>query len=477
MAIKHVKVATVPDDGISEVGTDEWNDNHTIEDNTITDDMVSTHTTTKITVPTTQLSGTVTNTQLAGSIDNTKLATDPLARANHTGTQAQSTITDLTTDLTSKAPIASPTFTGVVAIPNVSNLETAVVANTAKVSLEDNAVTLAKLAHGTAGTYLGFNDSTGVPEEKTVSAGGQQGDFVIATNTTLAEYTEISNESLTVSSDPNATLTGNVGFKSLWGYPLTQGELNKWGDGDDSTGATADSGNGEGAVVGVDFQTSQTGIVYAYFTANSTPTVHFEYSTDNSTWTTIQSYNVTTSASVFHTLVSSSSVTFRYLRLRTTSFNGYAYIHLRSLGIDGLGKRALLDNSNATSWESSSESTPYVYFDMESDLELASIAINLNRTLTTVTNLTIEYSSDNTFSGETVRTLAVSDFTDDTTRYINIPRNQDAKRYCKIAGVGTGVLSINYLRYKTEVSDVWSRRHYHTYLNPTSTSSNTLDSN
>ena len=43
-----------------------------------------------------------------------KLATDPLARANHTGSQAQSTITDLTTDLSSKAPIASPTFTGTV---------------------------------------------------------------------------------------------------------------------------------------------------------------------------------------------------------------------------------------------------------------------------------------------------------------------------------------------------------------------------
>ena len=124
MAIKHVKVATVPDDGISEVGTDEWNDNHTIEDNTITDDMVITHTTTKITVPTTQLSGTVTNTQLAGSIDNTKLATDPLARANHTGTQAQSTITDLTTDLSSKADLASPTFTGTITLPNVPAIVT-----------------------------------------------------------------------------------------------------------------------------------------------------------------------------------------------------------------------------------------------------------------------------------------------------------------------------------------------------------------
>ena len=102
MAIKHVKVATVPDDGISEVGTDEWNDDHTIEDNTVTDDMVASHTTTKITVPTTQLSGTVTNTQLAGSIDNTKLATDPLARANHTGTQDFSSVSGLQTALDAK---------------------------------------------------------------------------------------------------------------------------------------------------------------------------------------------------------------------------------------------------------------------------------------------------------------------------------------------------------------------------------------
>ena len=38
----------------------------------------------------------------------------------------------ITTSLATKAPIASPTFTGTVAIPNISNLETAVAANTAK---------------------------------------------------------------------------------------------------------------------------------------------------------------------------------------------------------------------------------------------------------------------------------------------------------------------------------------------------------
>lgn len=39
--------------------------------------------------------GGVTNAMLAGSIANGKLATDPLARANHTGSQAASTISDL----------------------------------------------------------------------------------------------------------------------------------------------------------------------------------------------------------------------------------------------------------------------------------------------------------------------------------------------------------------------------------------------
>jgi hypothetical protein len=90
MAVKHTKVATVADDGTSEVGTNEWNDDHTIDNSTITND------------------------HLAGSIANTKLATDPLARANHTGSQAQSTITNLTTDLSLKSPLASPTFTGTV---------------------------------------------------------------------------------------------------------------------------------------------------------------------------------------------------------------------------------------------------------------------------------------------------------------------------------------------------------------------------
>jgi hypothetical protein len=52
-------------------------------------------------------------------------------------------------ELALKAPLASPTFTGTVAIPNVANLETAVVANTAKTSGSTNA---SDLASGTLAT-------------------------------------------------------------------------------------------------------------------------------------------------------------------------------------------------------------------------------------------------------------------------------------------------------------------------------------
>ncbi|MEO8647754.1 MAG: hypothetical protein ABI539_01170 [Acidobacteriota bacterium] len=50
----------------------------------------------------------------AATYDPQGIEDDAFDRANHTGTQAQSTITSLVNDLALKAPIASPTFTGTV---------------------------------------------------------------------------------------------------------------------------------------------------------------------------------------------------------------------------------------------------------------------------------------------------------------------------------------------------------------------------
>ena len=49
-------------------------------------------------------------------------------------TAIETTSANVQTDLDSKAPIASPTFTGTVAIPNIADVEAAITANTAKVS-------------------------------------------------------------------------------------------------------------------------------------------------------------------------------------------------------------------------------------------------------------------------------------------------------------------------------------------------------
>jgi hypothetical protein len=112
-------------------------------------------------------------TNLPAGLDNTKL---PLAGGQMTGNitmsgsqtvdgrdvSADGTQLDTNTSaIATKAPIASPTFTGTVAIPNIANLETAVAANTAKTGIttsQANAIT-ANTAKVTNATHTG--DVTG----------------------------------------------------------------------------------------------------------------------------------------------------------------------------------------------------------------------------------------------------------------------------------------------------------------------------
>jgi hypothetical protein len=71
--------------------------------------------------------GTVTNTMLAGSIDNGKLATDPLARANHTGTQLAATVSDFDTQVRTNRldQMAAPTGSVSANSQKITNLATA----------------------------------------------------------------------------------------------------------------------------------------------------------------------------------------------------------------------------------------------------------------------------------------------------------------------------------------------------------------
>ncbi len=113
------------------------------------------------------------------------------------------------------------------------------------------------------------------------------------------------------------------------------------------------------------------------------------------------------------------------------------------------------DTNTATYWSSNSEANPAIYVDLTSAREIVGIALNINKTATTVTSLKIRASTDTTFTdGETVAYVNISDFTDDAWRFMAINFLTENKRYVQIYGNETGVLSINEIKVRYGISDL-----------------------
>lgn len=140
------------------------------------------------------------------------------------------------------------------------------------------------------------------------------------------------------------------------------------------------------------------------------------------------------------------------------------------------------DTSTSTYWKSNSEANPSIYFDLSGSVrDIASIALNIDKTNTSETQIKIRCSTDTTFtSGETVRTLNISDFTDDTWRFITINRLAADCRYVQVYGSSgsTATLALNEVKvYYSPTTTDWNRKHFHKYLDPTSATATSLDSN
>ena len=459
-----------------------------------------------------------------------------LYKLNSSGveTVSNSTVSAITQALLdAKANINNPSFTGVVSIPNVANLETAVTANTAKVgitsgqaseitantakvgitsgqasnittnndkvgitsgqaneitantakvgitsgqasaitantakvSLDDNSVTLAKLAHGTADKYLGF-DSSGVPEEKTVSAGA--GDNVIMQqDTTALNHTYSTTTTATTGASVDITIT-------------SESTPNTGGSSSSSTTTFTNTTNysfnsGGGTISGTFYGTINTGAGYAqqltvYFKNVAGGTIH-SYLFPNTLYANGTSVSVTLPAGDY------ALWSFRYKKFG----NSYPTCSFSMVNNTWSGTRsearapiemnsATNDGSGSAIYYASIETTnPYVTTDFGSSTRLASVAI-MPRTQNTETIFQIQTSDDGS-TWVTNRTILASSLTSWIYNYVKL--TPVVARYVRIYGYSgaSKVISFDEIKVKVGISDTsFLNAHYHKDISTTDTS-------
>jgi hypothetical protein len=436
--------------------------------------------------------------------------------------------------LDAKANINNPSFTGVVTIPNIANLETAVTANTAKVgitssqasaitantakvgitssqasaitantaktgitsgqaseitantaktgitsgqasaitantakvSLDDNSVTLAKLAHGTAGKYLGFNDSTGNPEEKTITASGTN--IVMGQDTTALNHTYSTTTTATTGETTSATVTNEAVSGGSWTFPnFTMTTF--------SMGSFGLQGNISGTLT---FTFDVTGGSYS----GNNNLANITIAIKNSSGTTVASINPPNTTS--NPAATIKTISFTDIDAHTWSItaqgagsNVNATIYSASWSGTRNEARNPAEMNSATNdgsgssiyYASISATNPYVTTDFGSSTRIASVAI-MPRTQNTETIFQIQTSNDGS-TWVTNRTILASALTNWIYNYVKL--TPVSARYVRIYGYSgaSKVISFDEIKVKVGISDTsFLDGHYHKDISTTDTS-------
>ena len=164
--------------------------------------------------------------------------------------------------------------------------------------------------------------------------------------------------------------------------------------------------------------------------------------------------------------------------INTTLYNAGTGALASSI-VSACNANRVFDNKTLSFWQSNSETNPAIYVDTGSAQDLVAIVVMLDLDVTTETQIKVRTSTDATFTdAETIRLINIADFTDETYRYIVIPRQVEDRRYVQIYGVGTSkVLKIHEIKYRARTNAQVDREHFHHYLSPTNANENVLDSN
>ncbi len=116
----------------------------------------------------------------------------------------------------------------------------------------------------------------------------------------------------------------------------------------------------------------------------------------------------------------------------------------------------IYDTDTGTRWQSTSENTPAIYVDLSgSAREIVGVALNIDKTNTTATSIKVRASTDTSFAdAENIAYVNISDFTDDTWRFLANNFLTTNCRYVQvIANENSCVLAINEIKVRYGVTD------------------------